>query len=278
MFLVITLATLCLISAHVYDPELKLNYHVWSHHSPYEPESLIIKLYPHPSTEVSVGTIKCPINVSWDPSKPLSPAQFSKHIQTCWTKYVAESPDLDDTQITNLTAEQLMILLYRNKTYSDGHVRIAYRTATKTDKPGLFFDLPPITPGEYRCAAWHQETLYKSYMSKKKRYDQAAEYLVAIGQNAADFKKWPEYPQMPRISVLVAEEESVKDALPKICMKLAQAHVELAKRLYDRQRKNLAEQVVCARTTEFVQKLPDLPLFILPLADFIAIKTFLDTN
>lgn len=276
MFPIIALSTLCLISAHVFDPELEPDYIVWSHRSPYQQETLIIDLYPHASTKVSVGTIECPINITWDPSKTLSTTQFSKHAKTCWNKRVAGSPELDDSKIIDLNNEQLMTLLYRNKVYNDGHVKIAYLAAKKTDKPKLYFDLPPVTPGENRCAAWHQEALHKSYTAKKKRYDETANYLIATGCDAAEFRKWPEHPKETRITVLKADEEALKVALANICMKLAQVHVELAKRLHERARTNRVKQVECARTLVYVKRLPDLPLFILPISDFIEIRDFLN--
>jgi hypothetical protein len=171
-----------------------------------------------------------------------------------------------------------MTLLYRNKIYSNGHIKIAYLAVNKKEKAGLYFDLPPITPGEYRCAAWHQEVLHKSYTSKKKRYDLTAEYLIAIGHDASEFKKWPDHPVLTDMNVLKTDEALVKQALDVICAQLAQEHVDLAKRLHERDRKNRVSKAICVRTAEFVKKLPDLPLSILPLDDFIEIKTFLDHN
>lgn len=274
MKLLLILMCMASVKAFIFDPELSMDYHTHGP-KPQGLEELTIQVSPLPRSKVKKPLLKIPIRVSWNPVEKTTPATISQLVKNSWRSSFGDGHSLDDRQLLKLSDGQLMTLIYRNKHYNNGVVKISYIAKAKGEPVNLYFDMPPITPGELECRFVHEDMLRLKLEKLREKLEMAKQYLKKAGCAERNFEV-PAVSDKETIDTLKSHIMESESHLESLGAAMAQRHVELAYELHRLSFSGLS----CEDSIHLASmkaQLPEIPINILPIETLLEINTFINS-
>lgn len=237
---------------------------------------MLVEVAPMSHSRIKNPILKVPIRVSWEPLEEASPRTISRLIKEAWAASFGDGQHLDDRQLLKLSQSQLVVLLYRSKHYNRGVLKVSYMAESREDAVNLYFDLPPITPGELQCRFVHEDLLRLKFTKIQAEYQERLEYLQEVHSPSMD-SDFPVLAEKDSIATLEMAIKIAKQQLGMLYETLAEIHVALAFKLHELKLKGgpAVDQETLASMKVL---LPLIPNSILSIANFKGIKAFVEAH